>query len=254
MCIYYSHWINLPDIFSSIKQNTQMPPLLLFSNCFIFSKRGTGSWRRDTFALCRSPCPPLWAEKREKAGSCLSRMGLRLGEGQERSLCLQAELLGFPELEGNGNLMQRGPRPCARTLIFHVLAVSGTPPALWKLWPCDVGCTHLARNNSPHILKSHYQPERPCCINYLINTQQPHCGAAAFRRRNQSLGRVNLCTDSAGGFQNQRPPDLSLPSWLLCFSETLIKPCQALFGHDMLPIPWASPQTHECRPSAMPLY
>ena len=133
MCIYYSHWINLPDIFSSIKQNTQMPPLLLFSNCFIFSKRGTGSWRRDTFALCRSPCPPLWAEKREKAGSCLSRMGLRLGEGQERSLCLQAELLGFPELEGNGNLMQRGPRPCARTLIFHVLAVSGTPPALWKL-------------------------------------------------------------------------------------------------------------------------
>lgn len=42
MCIYYSHWINLPDIFSSIKQNTQMPPLLLFSNHVVFSKRGLG--------------------------------------------------------------------------------------------------------------------------------------------------------------------------------------------------------------------
>lgn len=41
MCIYYSRRINLPDIFSSIKQNTQMPPLLLFPNCVIFSKRGT---------------------------------------------------------------------------------------------------------------------------------------------------------------------------------------------------------------------
>lgn len=119
MCIYYSHWINLPDIFSSIKQNTQMLPLLLFSNCFIFSKRRTGSWRRDTFALWRSPCQPLWAGKREKAGACLSRMGLRLGEGQEREACgLKAELFGFPELEGNGNLMQWGPRPCVQTLIF----------------------------------------------------------------------------------------------------------------------------------------
>lgn len=36
MCIYYSHGINLLDIFSSTEQNTQMQPLLLSSNCGFF--------------------------------------------------------------------------------------------------------------------------------------------------------------------------------------------------------------------------
>lgn len=36
MCIYYSHGINLLDIFSSMEQNTQMQPLLLSSNCGFF--------------------------------------------------------------------------------------------------------------------------------------------------------------------------------------------------------------------------
>jgi len=39
MCIYYSHGINLLDIFSSTEQNTQMQPLLLSSNCGLFLQK-----------------------------------------------------------------------------------------------------------------------------------------------------------------------------------------------------------------------
>lgn len=219
MCIYYSHWINLPDIFSSIKQNTQMPPLLLFSNCFI-SKRGTGSWRRDTFALCRSPCQPLWAEKREKAGACLSKMGLRLGEGQERSLSLKAELLGFPELEGNGELDAARPKALRANPHFPCACCEWHAASLWKLWPCDVGCTHLARNNrSPHILKSHYQPERPCCINYSLTPNSRTRGSCFPKEESESGKGESVYTDSAGGFQSQSPSNLGLPPDCCAFQK-----------------------------------
>lgn len=50
MCIYYSHGINLLDIFSSMEQNTQMQPLLLSANCGFFLQK-----------LCSSkgPCLPV---------------------------------------------------------------------------------------------------------------------------------------------------------------------------------------------------
>lgn len=79
MCIYYSRWINSPDIFSSIKQNTQMLPLLLFSNCSIFSQRGTGCWRRTMLALWRSPCQPLSVGQWKEA----VRAGCRRGWTEE---------------------------------------------------------------------------------------------------------------------------------------------------------------------------
>lgn len=44
MCIYYSHGINLLDIFSSTEQNTQMQPLLLSSN-WLFSFKSSAPHR-----------------------------------------------------------------------------------------------------------------------------------------------------------------------------------------------------------------
>lgn len=105
MCIYYSHWINLPDIFSSIKQNTQMPPLLLFSNCFIFSKRGTGSWRKkkekkETFALWSSPHQAVGGEMRESRWGSEEEEGWGEDQGQGRDARLRAEWCGFPDPRG----------------------------------------------------------------------------------------------------------------------------------------------------------
>lgn len=83
MCIYDSHWINLPDIFSSIKQNTQMWPLLLSPNCLIFSRRETGSHNQTVVAWERFPNQPLCIEEGGKATEQLRGMGRRYCWGRE---------------------------------------------------------------------------------------------------------------------------------------------------------------------------
>ena len=140
MCIYYSHWINLPDIFSSIKQNTQLPPLLLFSNCFIFSKRGTGSGRKNMFAPWRSPCQPRSVGKCKNAGESLSRKGVRCRWGTDRRerLTPQGRLMWACRFEGKAWALysgNNGPQDLGLNLLSTCwLRSCSKSPALWELW------------------------------------------------------------------------------------------------------------------------
>lgn len=138
MCIYYSHWINLPDIFSSIKQNTQMLPLLLFSNCFIFSARGMGSWRKKK---ARVPCggPHANPSRRGKERKLMRvHVGWGSGEakGQEREAGhFKAELFRFPDLGEQMGTWCPEAEDMAVDLSFPVcLLWSGSMPATWELW------------------------------------------------------------------------------------------------------------------------
>lgn len=159
MCIYYSHWINLPDIFSSIKQNTQMPPLLLFSNCFIFSKRGTGSWRKNMLAPWRSPGQPLWVGKWEKAGGSWTSMGIRCrwgtGEGSESP---QGQITSVSRSEGEAGTLCSGnnePEDLGLNLFSSCWlrrCRSHWPPGGSGSY--EMGSTHFTDMCSLHFLKS----------------------------------------------------------------------------------------------------
>lgn len=107
MCIYYSRWINLPDIFSSIKQNTQMQPLLLSSNCFIFSKRGTGSGGKKNLCPVEVAMPASPHGGRREGCWDLGRRGSGFwwGRGKKSSPRLEQEVFGLWVGRKHGNSM-----------------------------------------------------------------------------------------------------------------------------------------------------